>query len=196
MSGAADRHLRATTTSGPYPEEAAATPLIDKLRARLGERILSAHAWRGDQAVEVGRDDLIEVVTAIQADDGLGMNMLVDLTVVDLLDMGLTPRFEVVYHFLNTRTMDRLRLKVRVPEDDCRIASLTPLFKAAHWAEREAWEFYGVVFSGHPDLRHILLYPEFQGYPLRKDYPKHGEQPRLELRDYRPWPRPKPADIT
>ena len=76
----------------------------------------------------------------------------------------------------------RLRLKCRVPEDKPNAPSLTPLYGSANWMERETYDMYGVVFDDHPDLRRILLYPEFVGYPLRKDYDKLHEQPLFESR--------------
>ena len=93
---------------------------------------------------------------------------------------GSHPRFAVVYHLTSTRLAHRLRIKCRVPEDDPKIASLTPLWPGANWLERETWDLYGVVFEGHPDLRRIYLYEEFVGHPLRKDYAKQGEQPIQE----------------
>ena len=107
------------------------------------------------------------------------------MTVVDYL--GREPRFEVVYHLASIDTerhgtepcelRRRLRLKVPVAEDPCELRSVVELWPAANWMEREAWDLYGVRFEGHPDLRRILLYEEFQGHPLRKDYPKERRQP-------------------
>ncbi len=93
---------------------------------------------------------------------------------------GPHPRFAVVYHLTSTKRAHRLRIKCRLPEDDPKIASLTPLWPAANWLERETWDLYGIVFEGHPDPRRIYLYEEFVGHPLRKDYAKQGEQPIQE----------------
>lgn len=90
---------------------------------------------------------------------------------------GGEPRFAVVYHLVSTRLGHRLRIKCRVPEDDPAIASLSALWPAANWLERETFDLYGIRFSGHPGLRRIYLYDEFVGHPLRKDYAKHDEQP-------------------
>ena len=108
------------------------------------------------------------------------MNFLVDLTAVDYL--GREPRFEVVYHLRSFKTGARLRVKAPLaePEDgsnptiDTRRARCGP---AANWFEREVWDLYGIKFRGHPDLRRILMYEEFVGHPLRKDYPKEKRQP-------------------
>jgi len=185
--------LDATVSAGPHPETAATTPLIDALRERMGAHVLAAHAWRGDETVSVGRDDLLRVMALLRDDPAFRMNVLMDLTVVDYL--GERPRFEVVYHLFSIEKLHRLRVKVRVPEAAPHVPSLVSLWESADWMEREAWDLYGVVFDDHPDLRRILLYPEFEGFPLRKDYPKEGEQPLVELKDHRPWPRPKPPDV-
>jgi NADH-quinone oxidoreductase subunit C len=80
----------------------------------------------------------------------------------------------VVYHLCSTKTRLRLRLKVSLPGKNPKIASVFPVWKAADWLEREAFDMYGITFAGHPDLRRILLTPDWQGYPLRKDYPLRG----------------------
>ena len=90
---------------------------------------------------------------------------------------GPQPRFAVVYHLVSTTHRHRLRLKCRVPEDDPSITSLIPLWPGANWLERETYDLYGIIFTGHPDLRRIYLYDEFVGHPLRKDYQKRQEQP-------------------
>jgi NADH-quinone oxidoreductase subunit C len=90
---------------------------------------------------------------------------------------GPHPRFAVVYHLTSTKYLHRLRIKCRVPEDDPKIDSVALLWPAANWLERETYDLYGIVFTGHPDLRRIYLYDEFVGHPLRKDYNKLNEQP-------------------
>ncbi|HZO80508.1 MAG TPA: NADH-quinone oxidoreductase subunit C [Candidatus Binataceae bacterium] len=96
---------------------------------------------------------------------------------VNLPARGGEPRFAVVYHFVSTRHLHRIRVKCRVPDDDPTIATLSELWPGANWLERETFDLYGIRFSGHPDLRRIYLYDEFVGHPLRKDYAKHDEQP-------------------
>jgi len=80
-------------------------------------------------------------------------------------------RFEVVYHLYNLDTKALLRIKVRIPEEDCWHYSVTSLWKTADWFERECYDMYGIHFEGHPDLRRVLMPPDWEGYPLRKDYP-------------------------
>ena len=101
--------------------------------------------------------------------------MLSDLCAVDYL--GETPRFEVVYHLYSLDKNHRLRIKARVPEDDCEIDTLVEVWPTANWLEREVWDLYGIRFRGHPDPRRLLLYEEFEGHPLRKDYAKERRQP-------------------
>lgn len=154
--------------------------LIEQLSKELGSKILSSHDFRGDETIVVAPADVAEVARHLRDNPAYAMEFLMDLTVVDWLDEA--PRFEVVYHFFSRKSLRRLRVKARVAAEKPHIPSLSHLYKSADWMEREAWEFYGVVFDGHPNLVHCLLYPEFKGFPLRKDYPKGGEQPLIEFR--------------
>ena len=88
-------------------------------------------------------------------------------------------RFAVVYHFFSTTHRHRLRLVVPLAEDDAEVDSLTSLWPGANWLERETWDMFGIVFRGHPDLKRILMYEEFEGHPLRKDYPVKKRQPLI-----------------
>lgn len=108
-------------------------------------------------------------------------NMLIDVTAVDWMDRR-EPRFDVVYQLLSLTHNHRLCIKAQLPEDRPEIESVRALWPAANFLEREVWDMYGVSFKGHGDQRRILLYDEFVGHPLRKDYPIRGKQPRLELR--------------
>jgi NADH-quinone oxidoreductase subunit C len=108
--------------------------------------------------------------------------MLMDLTAVDYLkypgrDEGA--RFEVVYHLYSVPQNHRLRVRVPVEEDDPVAWSATPLWAIADWYEREVWDMFGIRFDGHPDLRRLLLYEEFVGHPLRKDYAINRRQPLI-----------------
>lgn len=92
-------------------------------------------------------------------------------------------RFAVVYHFFSLRLKHRLRVEVLVHEDDAEVDSLTPLWAAADWLEREVWDMFGIRFRGHPNLKRILMYDEFAGHPLRKDYPVNKRQPLIGPND-------------
>jgi NADH-quinone oxidoreductase subunit C len=88
-------------------------------------------------------------------------------------------RFSVIYHFFSMPLKHRLRLEVPLEEDDPEIESLTPLWRGADWLEREVWDMFGIRFRGHPNLKRILMYDEFVGHPLRKDYPVNRRQPLI-----------------
>jgi NADH-quinone oxidoreductase subunit C len=151
------------------------------LCARFPQHVLEAHAFRGDETAIVRRTSLKEVMRFLRDDTELSFEMLADLTCVDYL--GREPRFEVVYHLHSLSKRHRLRVKAGVPESDPTIDTVTDLWATAGWLEREVWDFYGVRFNGHPDLRRILLYEEFVGHPLRKDYPVDKRQPLVRRTD-------------
>jgi NADH-quinone oxidoreductase subunit C len=124
---------------------------------------------------------ICDVARILRDDAELEFEMLTDLTCVDYL--GEEPRFEMVYHFYSVARNHRLRIKARVPEEPAEIDSLVDVYASANWMEREVWDLYGIRFKGHPDLRRILLYEEFEGHPLRKDYPKEKRQPLVGPRN-------------
>jgi NADH-quinone oxidoreductase subunit C len=107
--------------------------------------------------------------------------MLVDVTAVDWLD-AREQRFELVYQLLSLSKKHRVTVRVPVSEDAPEVESATRLWSGANFMEREVWDMFGIRFRGHPGLRRILLYDEFVGHPLRKDYPVQGKQPRIPLR--------------
>ncbi len=161
--------------------------VIDKVVALLGDAVIDSHDHCGDDTVLVEAEGVVESLQALRDDTDLRFNFLMDLTAVDYLDRD--PRFEVVYHLASievvphgaepSRLWRRLRVKVGVPEVQCETPSIVEVWRAADWMEREAWDLYGIRFVGHPDLRRILLYEEFRGHPLRKDYPKERRQPLI-----------------
>jgi NADH-quinone oxidoreductase subunit C len=155
---------------------------IPYLRQQLGGDVLEYQAQCGDDTIVIARDRLRPMILSLREDPLLKLDFLTDITAVDYWGKK-EPRFEVVYHFYSLSTKYRLRLKVPVPEDDPVVESMTPWWKIANWLEREVWDMYGIRFSGHPDLRRILLYEEFQGHPLRKDYPVNEWQPRVTQRN-------------
>lgn len=144
---------------------------------------------RGDETAVVEAKRIRDICRFLHDDRQLAFTMLVDLTCVDTLGLDERPsgRFEVVYHLRSMSTGKRLRVKALIDESDRgeapEIDSVTSIWKGANWFEREAWDMFGVRFRGHPDLRRILMYEEFVGHPLRKDYPKERRQP-LVRRDF------------
>jgi len=149
---------------------------------------VESHSQHGNETVIINREDALTIFSTLKDDPQFAFNFLVDLTAVDFL--GQEPRFEVVYHLHSMRLNHRLRVKIRVPEDDAVVPSVSSLWKAANWLEREVWDMFGIRFSDHPDLRRILMYEEFRGHPLRKAYPVAKRQPLVEERDpvNNPWP--------
>jgi NADH-quinone oxidoreductase subunit C len=139
------------------------------------DEVLERRSERGEASVMLAAGRLDVVMQGLRDDPALDFDRLCDLTAVDHL--GREPRFEVVYHLHSLNSRERLRIKVPVPEQHAELHSVTGIWPAANWMEREVWDLYGIRFRGHPDLRRILLYEEFEGHPLRKDYPKARRQP-------------------
>jgi NADH-quinone oxidoreductase subunit C len=154
---------------------------LEKLKAKFPAGVLETHDFRGDETAVLDPAILKAACLFLRDEPGLAFNMLTDATAVDYLTYPgrSAPRFEVVYHLHSISAKHRLRLKVRLPEEEPEVDSLTELWPIANWLEREIWDMYGIRFRGHPELRRILLYEEFVGHPLRKDYPKEKRQPLL-----------------
>jgi NADH-quinone oxidoreductase subunit C len=157
------------------------SPVLRRLLDGLPGVAVATHADHGDATAVVEPARVAEVLRFLRDDPGLAFEMLTDVCAVDLLPR--TPRFEVVYHLYSVAKNHRLRVKARVPEADASVPSATGLYPSADWMEREVWDLYGIRFEGHPDLRRILLYDEFEGFPLRKDYPKEKRQPLVRRDD-------------
>ncbi len=158
--------------------------LVDVVRERFGSAVLESHAQHGDETIVVHPANWKEVARFLRDEPRAQMNMLVDLTAVDYPERE--PRFEVVAHYLSLQKGHRLRVKARIGDadgDDAEIDSLADLWGSANWMEREAWDMFGINFLGHPDLRRILMYPEFEGHPLRRDYPADKIQPLVPYRE-------------
>ena len=150
--------------------------VLDRLKAQFtGGEILETGSQHGDEWARVRRDAWVAVATFLRDDPATKMEMFTDLTVVDRF--ATEPRFDVVVHLYSVSLKQRVRLYAGVPEEDPTLETLVPVWAGANWFEREAYDLYGVRFKGHPDLRRILMYPEFVGHPLRKDYPKEKRQP-------------------
>ncbi len=156
--------------------------ILERLRARFGNRILGTHDDRGDAIAVVDRAALREILAFCRDDPDLRFEMLMDLTAVDYLKFPGRedgPRFEMVYHLYSLTHNHRVRLKVSVEEDDPVVPTAVSLWPIANWFEREVWDMFGIRFEGHPDPRRLLMYEEFQGHPLRKDYPINKRQPLI-----------------
>ena len=154
--------------------------VVEAIQERFPQAIVGTHAWRGDETVVLKPEYLVEVCTFLKTDPQMAFNLPIDVCGVDYLGKK-EPRFEVVYHFYSLEHRHRIRLKVEVDGDDPEVPSVISVWRGVDWYEREAWDMYGIRFIGHPDLRRILLYEEFEGHPLRKDYPQRGYQPLMPM---------------
>jgi NADH-quinone oxidoreductase subunit C len=158
------------------------TAILTRLRQVLGDGVAETHAFAGDHTAVVTRDALPRALALCRDDPALAFDVLMDLTAVDYSaypgrEDG--PRFEVVYHLYALAHNHRLRITVRVAEDDAVVPTAVPLWPIANWFEREVWDMFGIRFAGHPGLTRLLLYEEFVGHPLRKDYPINRRQPLI-----------------
>lgn len=159
---------------------------LDRLQAVFGGAILETHSTLGDDTARVNPSRWREIAAFCKQDADLAFDMLIDLTAVDYPDHE--ERLEVVMHLRSVRHGHRLRLKARIGEQELpttatpEIDSVTSVWAGANWLERECYDMFGVRFLGHPDMRRILMYPEFEGHPLRKDYPAQKTQPLVAYR--------------
>jgi NADH-quinone oxidoreductase subunit C len=156
--------------------------MLARLVERFGAGVLGTHAYRGDHTVIVDRAAVRDVLAFCRDDSALKFDMLTDVTAVDYLrypgrEDG--PRFDVVYHLYSIDHNHRLRIKVPVEQDAASVPTASGLWPIANWLEREVWDMFGIRFEGHPDLRRLLMYEEFEGHPLRKDYPINRRQPLI-----------------
>ena len=145
--------------------------LADYVRAALPEDVRAAEVRLGELIVTVRREAIVKALTFLRDDTNCRFKMLVDICGVDYPERD--ERFEVVYNLLSLTHNQRIRVKVTTDETTP-VPSVTGVFSSAGWAEREAWDLYGILFSGHPDLRRILTDYGFEGHPLRKDFPLTG----------------------
>ena len=145
--------------------------MCDHIRQLLGAVISDAGVVRGEIVVRTGISDVIAVLSSLRDDRHAAFNQLSDLTAVDYPERP--NRFEMVYQLLSMRNNMRLRILVAVGEGQA-VPSATTVYSAANWAEREAWDMFGIFFAGHPDLRRLLTDYGFEGHPLRKDFPLTG----------------------
>lgn len=157
--------------------------VLDRLKERFGTAILETHSNFGDDTATVEPSQWKAVCTFLRQDPALDFDLPVDLCAVDYPNRK--PRMEVVMHLYSVSKRHRIRLKARVGDEEMQGAeldSVTPIWSGMNWLERETWDMSGVRFRGHPDLRRILMYPEFEGHPLQKTYPADRTQPLVPYR--------------
>lgn len=154
------------------PQEQDKNPVVRKLREWDAQTVAEMLEFRGETTVVVPREHLRRAAEYLAAEPSLRFSFLADITTVDRFP--LEPRFEVNYHLLSLDRRERLRLKLRVAGNDSTVPSVTSIWPTANWHERENFDLFGIRFEGHPDLRRILMPDDWEGHPLRKDYPVEG----------------------
>ncbi|NLI30117.1 MAG: NADH-quinone oxidoreductase subunit C [Nitrospiraceae bacterium] len=155
----------------------------EKIREAFPQHVLEITEALGQVSVSVDRSVAHEILAFLHDSMELRFDMLVALTAVDYADKKPV-RFEVVYQLLSTTRCGSIRIKAPVPEDDCSIATVTDIWKGANWFERECYDMFGITFTGHPELRRILMPEDWQGHPLRKDYPLQSDLGPLEWQGF------------
>jgi NADH-quinone oxidoreductase subunit C len=157
--------------------------VLDKLQERFGAAILETHSQLGDDTAVVDPSQWRAICTFLREDPALDFDLPVDLCGVDYPNR--LPRTEVVMHLYSVAKGHRIRLKARVGDEDmdgAELDSVTSIWPGMNWLEREVFDMSGVRFRGHPDLRRILMYPEFEGHPLQKTYAADKTQPLVPYR--------------
>ncbi len=152
--------------------------ILPNLPESIQTAILAVEEFKGETTVVLKRESLRAVVQFLKTDPNFRFDVMMDLFAMDYLKYSSEQpeRFAVVYYLVSLLQGRRVRLKVFVSEEDPTIDSIHDIYKAANWFEREAWDLYGIVFNGHPNLIRILCHTEFVGHPLRKDYPSDQYQ--------------------
>jgi NADH-quinone oxidoreductase subunit C len=152
-----------------------ALQVAERIRERFPDELLDVREYAGQVSVTLKKGKILEIGRHLRDDPELSFDYLIDVCGVDYLGKK-EKRFEVVYHLYSMKHRHMVRLKAEVGEEDTTIDSVTPVWAGANWHEREAFDMYGFIFNGHPDLRRVLLPEDWEGYPLRKDYPVKGPE--------------------
>ncbi len=155
--------------------------IAEKIKVQFPDQVIEVAEFRDQVSVIIKRDQVVAVLKYLHDDPVLSFDHLQDLTAVDYKGKK-DIRFEVVYNLYSTRYRHHIRIRAQVPENDTKINSAVPVWSGADWHERECFDMFGIEFTGHPDLRRILMPEDWEGYPLRKDYPLKG--PELD----KDWP--------
>jgi NADH-quinone oxidoreductase subunit C len=146
--------------------------LLEKLNSSFRTSIENVSEFRGELTIGIKKEGIVNVCRFLRDDDELKFEYLRDICGAERYKPG--DRFEVVYNLYSLKNKFRIRLKVSVGENSLRIPTVSDIWAAANFAEREAYDMFGIIFEGHPDLRRIYMPEEFEHYPLRKDFPLMG----------------------
>ena len=156
------------------PANTNASVVVEQLRAWNAQAVSQVVEYRGETTIVVPREMLRDAAKQCRDNPALKFNLLSDVTCVDRFP--IEPRFELNYQLVSLERGERVRLRTRVSAQQPIIDSLVPVWPGANWMEREVFDLFGIRFEGHPDLRRILLPNEFEGYPLRRDFPTEGKR--------------------
>lgn len=159
---------------------------VESLRSALPDALLDTKTFRDELTLIVKPESIVTVLRHLRDTPGLLYNFLSDISTVDYFNPqggydGRPERFALSYHLYSMLYNRRIRVKVFLPEDDPRVPSVTSVWPAANWLEREAYDMMGIVFDGHPDLRRVLMPQDWNGHPHRRDYPLGYEQPMFSF---------------
>ena len=153
-------------------------PQLSKIKDRFQDAVLDITEFAGERILHIKGEHILTVLSELKAD---GYNFLIDITAIDNLTLGGFERFAVSYHILSHKTAQRLTVKAYVPEEDPSLSSVESLWRTADWQEREVFDLFGIIFKEHPNLIRIMNPDDFDGYPLRKDYPRLGRKEREDF---------------
>jgi NADH-quinone oxidoreductase subunit C len=144
----------------------------DLLKGKFPEVVLKIEEFRGETSITIAAQNIREIMTFLKVSDNLHYDLLLDVAGVDFA--GQAPRFMIAYLLHSTKFNNKLRIKTCVSEGGA-LDTVSDIWKAANWMEREVYDMFGIKFNNHPDLKRILLEEDFVGYPLRKDFPLEGQ---------------------
>jgi NADH-quinone oxidoreductase subunit C len=157
---------------------------VDRIKSEFADQVLGTESSCEQIVISVKRDKIINILKLLRGE--FEFDSLIDLCGLDCLNAGTPERFAVVYNLYSLRHKERIRIKAFIPEKDPTIDSASGLWLSVNWAEREAYDMYGIKFLGHPGLRRLLLPDDYGSYPLRKDYPVTGLGERNRFTRYYP----------
>src|SRR6266403_14518 len=171
--------------------------LIELVREKFPEAVVASHSHRGDEVITVRREDLVAVIGFLRNDPQAEMKLLRQIAAIDMLTYKSEMAGGSALASIEAPAYElQHKPRVELRSDDVKVPSITSLYRTADWWERYTYDMFGIEFTGHPNLQRLLLYPEFQGHPLRKDYPVRKRQalvPELDFPDLIRGPGPGPG---
>jgi len=149
----------------------------EMIEAKFPDEILEGPALESENAVSVKSNKILKILEYCRTDENMKFNFLTDLTAVDFLEFKTSERFAVIYVLRNTESMEQLIIRAFLSAQE-EIDTVSDVWYSAEWLEREVWDLFGIKFKGHPNLKRILMPDDYEGHPLRKDYPLKGRGER------------------